>query len=56
MVFDWDKGELAGHDGPDDWQRDILSAIRDRIVTASEAIQIAVASDTGLGRAPSSPG
>jgi hypothetical protein len=50
LTFDWGNGELAGHDGPDEWQKDILCAIRDRIVSASEAIQIAVASGHGVGK------
>jgi hypothetical protein len=50
LAFDWGNGELAGHDGPDEWQKDILFAIRDRIVTASQAIQIAVASGHGPGK------
>jgi hypothetical protein len=50
LAFDWGKGELDSHEGPDDWQKDILCAIRDRIVSASEAIQISVASGHGPGK------
>ena len=30
-AFDWGEGELAQHDGPDEWQRDILSEIGARL-------------------------
>lgn len=50
IAFSWGKGELAGHFGPDEWQRDILTAIRDGIITLAEAAQVAVASGHGVGK------
>ena len=49
-AFDWGQGELANYDGPDEWQRDILCAIRDGLLTVNEAIQIAVASGHDIGK------
>lgn len=48
--FDWGVGELADHDGPDEWQAQILVAVRDGLVTFDQAIQIAVASGHGIGK------
>lgn len=53
-AFDWTKA--AGHDhggepGPDDWQIDILEAIRAKHLTVEEALRIAVASGHGIGKA-----
>lgn len=50
FAFDWGKGALEGEDGPDQWQIDILRAIGDRTLTATEAIQIAVRSGHGIGK------
>ena len=53
-AFDWGKGELSKFDGPDEWQKDILTAIgealKDGKITVEEAIQIAVASGHGIGK------
>lgn len=49
-AFDWGYGELNNYTGPDDWQITILSAIRDKLLTIDEAIQIAVASGHGIGK------
>lgn len=50
-AFPWgEPGELKTEDGPDDWQRDILTAIGNGLLTPSEAIQIAVASGHGIGK------
>ena len=50
-AFPWaEPGELADHEGPDDWQRVILGQIRDGLLTANEAIQEAVASGHGPGK------
>ena len=53
-AFEWGRGELAGFDGPDDWQRDILTRIGDGLkqgsLTVREAVQIAVASGHGIGK------
>ena len=33
MMFDWGRGDLAGFDGPDIWQRDLLNQIKEGILT-----------------------
>lgn len=48
--FEWGKGDLLDHPGPDDWQTEILSAIGNGILTPNEAIQIAIASGHGIGK------
>lgn len=48
--FSWGSGELAEFDGPDEWQREILCAVRDGLLTPGEAIQIAIASGHGIGK------
>jgi len=54
FAFDWGVGALVNFpDGPDPWQRDILSVIGDRLkagMSATEAIQIAIASGHGIGK------
>ena len=46
-AFPWGEGELAGHDGPDRWQRDILAAVRDRRLATAEALRVrAIANGT----------
>ena len=48
--FPWgEDGELAEHDGPDVWQREILTAIGAGL-SIPKAIQIAVASGHGVGK------
>ena len=49
FAFPWSSGELADYDGPDDWQSEILAAIRDGL-TPREALRIAVASGHGIGK------
>lgn len=53
-AFPWGRGELAGFDGPEDWQRDVLVLIGDLLkdgkIGIEEAIQIAVASGHGIGK------
>jgi hypothetical protein len=50
-AFPWgEPGELANFDGPDIWQVDILSQIRDGLLNINQAIQIAVASGHGVGK------
>lgn len=50
-AFPWgEPGSLAEHGGPDTWQTDILSAIRDGLLTPGQAIQIAIASGHGPGK------
>lgn len=48
--FPWGQGELTGFDGPDIWQSEILSKIRDGLLTLTQAIRIAVASGNGPGK------
>jgi hypothetical protein len=48
--FPWGSGELADYvDGPDEWQSEILAAIRDQL-TPQEALRVAVASGHGIGK------
>jgi hypothetical protein len=49
VMFPWGEGELIGHSGPDEWQRDILGRIRDGL-PIGQAIRIAVASGHGVGK------
>ncbi len=51
-AFPWGEPEtaLAEFDGPLDWQREILEAIRVGLLTPWEAIQIAIASGHGIGK------
>lgn len=49
-AFPWGEGELAEFTSPDEWQKDILIAVRDGLITVGEAIQIAVASGHGIGK------
>lgn len=52
--FPWGEGELEGHSGPEEWQRQHLDFIGRRLregsLTVLEAIQIAVASGHGVGK------
>ena len=48
--FPWGTGELEKFDGPEDWQTDLLKQIRDGLITASQAIQEAIASGHGIGK------
>lgn len=54
-AFDWGKGELSRFaEGPDQWQRDFLNSIGDRLkaneLTAQQAILEACASGHGVGK------
>jgi hypothetical protein len=50
-AFEWGKGELEGHGGPDTWQADVLSAVAEHKGSGStEALRIAVASGHGVGK------
>ena len=49
-AFAWGEGELAAHGGPMEWQRWVLTQIRDGLLTPGKAIQIAVASGHGIGK------
>ncbi len=47
--FPWGKGGLEGYQGPDTWQREILSYIRDNL-SPDRPLRIAVASGHGIGK------
>lgn len=50
-AFPWgEPGPLADESGPMDWQREIMGQIRDGLLTAHEAIQLATASGHGIGK------
>src|ERR1700675_1884168 len=49
FVFEWGQGELAGHDGPLDWQRDVLVAIGNGL-SPEHALRLAIASGHGIGK------
>jgi hypothetical protein len=48
--FPWGSGDLTGEAGPDEWQTEILQAIRDGLLTVSQAVQIAIASGHDVGK------
>jgi len=53
LAYDWGEGELAGYDGPREWQTDINRVIRDHLAdpaTRYQPLQIAVASGHGIGK------
>ena len=54
FAFDWGVGPLVEFpNGPDSWQREILTEIAQQLragISATEAIQIAVASGHGIGQ------
>ena len=54
FAFDWGVGALANFpDGPDTWQREILTEIGVKLragISATEAIQVAIASGHGIGK------
>jgi hypothetical protein len=49
FAFDWGQGELAGHEGPLDWQREILIEISNGL-SPDRALRLAVASGHGIGK------
>lgn len=49
-AFDWGRGELADHAGPDQWQADTLRDLGKGTLTVSEAVRLAVASGHGVGK------
>lgn len=50
-AFPWgEPGPLEEFEGPLDWQTDLLKAMRDGLISAQDAIQIAVASGHGIGK------
>lgn len=51
LAFEWGKGELEGHPGPDAWQTDVLRAVGEHCARASgDPLRIAVASGHGVGK------
>lgn len=50
FAFPWGEGDLIGQAGPEDWQLEILTLLRDGLVTIEEAIRLAVASGHGVGK------
>ena len=58
FAFDWGKGELAAHEGPDEWQLGVLKDIGSGVLSIAqavkkaeegEAVRVAVASGHGIG-------
>src|SRR5690242_12160382 len=49
FAFPWGEGELAEHQGPLEWQRDVLISIRDGL-SPDRALRIAIASGHGIGK------
>lgn len=49
-AFQWGEGSLKDFSGPDDWQIEILSDIRDGLKTINQAILEATASGHGVGK------
>jgi hypothetical protein len=51
-AFDWGQGDLAGWDGPDEWQTEFLTVLRDAIRARAEGdvIKMAVKSGRGPGK------
>lgn len=49
--FPWgEPGELEKHDGPDEWQAEVLAAVRDGIVDTSQALRLAISAGNGPGK------
>jgi hypothetical protein len=49
-AFPWGEGPLANFAGPDEWQKELLRSVRDKLLTPHEAIREAVASGHGIGK------
>ena len=49
-AFPWGEGELAGEEGPDIWQREVLLELEEGLRTTEHAVRIAVASGNGIGK------
>ena len=49
-AFAWGEGELKEFSGPQDWQREILEGVRDKLYRPDEAIRLAIASGHGIGK------
>lgn len=51
-AFPWGEPgtELADADGPDTWQIEIMSRLRDNLISITEAIRLAIVSGHGIGK------
>ncbi len=52
-AFDWNNGSLKGFDGPDEWQREFLLSIGERLQAGEHlenSIRYAIASGHGIGK------
>ncbi len=49
-AFAWGENDLAGFDGPDAWQTELLRDIGEGTKTVAEALRVAVASGHGVGK------
>ncbi len=49
-AFDWGYGDLAGQDGPDIWQVEVLEDVKRQLAAGARQIQLAVASGHGVGK------
>lgn len=49
-AFPWDKEPLSEFGGPDEWQKEALTAIGEGILTLEEAVKLARASGHGIGK------
>jgi hypothetical protein len=53
LAYDWGHGELAGYDGPREWQAEMLAEIRDHLqspATRHQPLMVARASGHGIGK------
>ncbi len=48
--FPWGKGELQHFTGPEAWQKELLIAVGEGLLTVNEVIQIAVRAGHGIGK------
>ena len=49
-AFPWGEGILEGMSGPQDWQKDVLTKIKNGQMNLNEVTRIAVASGNGIGK------
>jgi hypothetical protein len=49
-AFEWGRGELLEHPGPDTWQEDVLRDLGAGTGNLAEALRLAVASGHGIGK------
>jgi hypothetical protein len=48
--FPWGESDLSDHNGPEQWQANLLRSIGDGLLTVDQAIQTATASGHGVGK------